>query len=1098
MGPRTGAFIVAVALAAPFLAGCNKINPRIVGLSSLKDSATPFSLAGTPASPSNVSALNVFVLSSSFTEYRFAVGPAASTNCQNAAIYSSPVAVTQAIGSDLSGFTDGELILCVSGVDANSSSTQLGPTLSHRWTKDTISPAKPTVIALASGVTNPGNDKNPRITVGSTTPGDLIEIFKDPTCSVPAGSATAVGTSTTVTSFTLAGDGSYNFYARATDPAGNKSGCSNPIYASYNLDVTAPTILKVFANAVEQGWHYFGEAVLVKIQFSEAVVISGTPRLKLNTGATRRQATFDPAHAENTDTIKVFRYVVDADDYSPELDYDSVNAFVLSGGATVADAAGNPVVATLPELGAGNSLKGNPVISVNGLSAEVSLSNSPVNSPLPFGTSQDFSIDVKNTGGRPILTISSSQSGSTAFTALWNSCSGTLQPDQVCQYTFRVQSPGEVTESFTFALTFNDGSGDRTMFLPIAAVGSAAAIDVLPRYPLNGAQWNDYVSNLSLSVDRESLADAPCGGSSESTVLGCIHGGEIKSIGPLATSSCDNLQLTETLGFFNWKCVVNGSSVYFFSRGLKDSSRLADLIDPALMSWRLNKIEIARNGILLYRSPLTAWWSNPIHAVTSNTQDNFTETGAIYVVNSDLAKQGINLGASKQALVIMPGHVLKFDDSASVYNCNSTSGKPATGNSTCLVAGGSVNHLWLEGEFNGVINSTVAHGLLFKTNFSRFRHLQITNTGAGGALVLKGAKSNLVHHLRVANVSQNSLSLSSNSTNNTLADIFINNTTNDAIAIDVNGSDGNNLIRVFSAFNKAIGINLGSATNTTLAFFTSANNTKSSSPRGLSASGLSNSLFLQGQVFNNDGYGIYVDGTATNNFFDQIFTSSNGTYDIYDTSTGSAGFHNNLYAQTCNSAALNSSCAPTGASTANSQNSPQDLSTLIHGATGDGTNPQGSGGLIDKLWITDWFRFDSPMRIWGIGNSPFPNSSQRGSCYVLSGANCFPWDFRPVVGNAVTGINGSFIPNATCPIAASGAAQFVQNHPSTGKAFLINAMEIIGDGEGNDNGLCEDNEACIFAPNFGYYQGEGDLQPCTYTDGAVSGVKMFGHIQNGY
>jgi len=55
------------------------------------------------------------------------------------------------------------------------------------------------------------------------------------------------------------------------------------------------------------------------------------------------------------------------------------------------------------------------------------------------------------------------------------------------------------------------------------------------------------------------------------------------------------------------------------------------------------------------------------------------------------------------------------------------------------------------------------------------------------------------------------------------------------------------------------------------------------------------------------------------------------------------------------------------------------------------------------------------------------------------------------------------------------------------------------DGSGNDNGVCESNEACLYAPNFGVYQGEGALAECVYQDaaGPVVGVTMYGYLTNG-
>ena len=49
------------------------------------------------------------------------------------------------------------------------------------------------------------------------------------------------------------------------------------------------------------------------------------------------------------------------------------------------------------------------------------------------------------------------------------------------------------------------------------------------------------------------------------------------------------------------------------------------------------------------------------------------------------------------------------------------------------------------------------------------------------------------------------------------------------------------------------------------------------------------------------------------------------------------------------------------------------------------------------------------------------------------------------------------------------------NVPDCQSTFLKNAVEISGDGIGNDNVLCESGETCLFTPNMGAYQGDGAL-----------------------
>jgi hypothetical protein len=51
-----------------------------------------------------------------------------------------------------------------------------------------------------------------------------------------------------------------------------------------------------------------------------------------------------------------------------------------------------------------------------------------------------------------------------------------------------------------------------------------------------------------------------------------------------------------------------------------------------------------------------------------------------------------------------------------------------------------------------------------------------------------------------------------------------------------------------------------------------------------------------------------------------------------------------------------------------------------------------------------------------------------------------------------------------------------------------------------ENGICESNEACIYAPNVGAYQGHGDYKgngTCLFVDGTISNVIMYSYPKNG-
>ena len=56
--------------------------------------------------------------------------------------------------------------------------------------------------------------------------------------------------------------------------------------------------------------------------------------------------------------------------------------------------------------------------------------------------------------------------------------------------------------------------------------------------------------------------------------------------------------------------------------------------------------------------------------------------------------------------------------------------------------------------------------------------------------------------------------------------------------------------------------------------------------------------------------------------------------------------------------------------------------------------------------------------------------------------------------------------------------------------YLHNATELAGDFSGNDNGLCESFEQCLYTPNIGAYQGH-EIDPaanCTVGTTEIQGV----------
>jgi hypothetical protein len=65
--------------------------------------------------------------------------------------------------------------------------------------------------------------------------------------------------------------------------------------------------------------------------------------------------------------------------------------------------------------------------------------------------------------------------------------------------------------------------------------------------------------------------------------------------------------------------------------------------------------------------------------------------------------------------------------------------------------------------------------------------------------------------------------------------------------------------------------------------------------------------------------------------------------------------------------------------------------------------------------------------------------------------------------------------------------------------MLRNAVELLNDGSGNDNLLCESGETCLFTPNIAAYQGHGNLISAgTFTDGMLTNITLLRYENNGY
>ena len=146
--------------------------------------------------------------------------------------------------------------------------------------------------------------------------------------------------------------------------------------------------------------------------------------------------------------------------------------------------------------------------------------------------------------------------------------------------------------------------------------------------------------------------------------------------------------------------------------------------------------------------------------------------------------------------------------------------------------------------------------------------------------------------------------------------------------------------------------------------------------------------------------------------------------------------------------------------------------TLEGKRTGDGLNADGTGNH-DAL-IADPENLEAlgdgegtfTSRGYGRDGSAFPNDDNRGPC--ITGEACRIWD--GAVNTMDTGDGGA--PVAAQALAIPQAEDVIVHRLRRPETFLKGASEVLFDGLGDEDGLCESGEACTLDPNLGAHQGE--------------------------
>lgn len=611
--------------------------------------------------------------------------------------------------------------------------------------------------------------------------------------------------------------------------------------------------------------------------------------------------------------------------------------------------------------------------------------------------------------------------------------------------------------------------------------------------------WNDYV--LKNGTRFYNATGAVCTTTNIYDFAPCINAGLVQKIVIPQVIACNRIRISDDLDVFKWNCEVSGSDTILYSTDVKPAKGLQDLIYNN--QFKNNFIKVKVDGVLAYTSVPEKWWANVIEDLPDSTSTvNLTNggqtSGKIFTVNANKSAFGYLISEPNISIVVMRGAELKTDSVATSY----------------LVGASNLRFLWIEGQFNGNLRISSVVSFNNVAN-SRLNNIEISYAGGSGYLITSSLYNSVVsdfhfHHASTAiyntGYTSNAFNLYYNGritdstsdgatylNNSTMMNVVISNTSGSnmisyprslrLLNVTLANSSTSYGLRApfqgYSLLHNILGLN---AANVTFYSFQGRKNTFSQ-------------LLAGGAT----GAAIGINQTAEDHKFTNNIVVETGAN---CSATNNTAFSPGLVINTCaNHGPYSDAVATIGAF---------DFTKFIVGkiTTTDSVNGNNILGLSPFSSILNWSRFQNNFRLWGQDGATFPGADTKSTC---ASGNCKIWDFRLKADPAnlafnsnhlVTSKNAPFVAGSTCPAAVAGSR--FTTHSDDGNAivytFLTSAVEIEGDGFGNENGLCESNEECLYSPNFGAYQGEGDYREagtCTFQDGTITGVKLYAYPTNG-
>ena len=658
---------------------------------------------------------------------------------------------------------------------------------------------------------------------------------------------------------------------------------------------------------------------------------------------------------------------------------------------------------------------------------------------------------------------------------------------------------------------------------------------VEPLFPTNGVNWNDWVGyDRSLAFFQQE--DASCTAEHRGYQR-CLHAGALRQVKLPAVSTCDSVAATDSLGYFRWECVLIEGQAVVVSVALHDEIRVADLVNVPSLSFRPNRVEVSIGSEILQTEP-AQWWSNPIQALPTEGGALPPVEGTIWVAAADAVVSALHITSDRQVITMPMGVAVQWNGAGDA-TCRDSE--------RCLLQSVGFDYSWIEGHFHG---DGVAEVVVHVADARRvtLRNLRVSHSGSildAAALTLDRVRDSRVRRLEVHRTGRSGVYLRDSSEN--LLDGLSLGNSDGAYAITL--SARNNVfhnIRVFnfsqnvvwerrsptlSQLNTYASIVGGSANRVTLSgshwnihHVTRANMTSGYRLRGGDSSA-SNLVAL-----NTSMTGFLIETQRSQ--FAHLVSVQSGEYGFDFTSgardnvfSGLVQVGDNVLADCEGSEASQGLMAPTcanqGSSTATVQAVTALESAFVGPVADDSDNEADDLGppSADTIDGDSTFMFAHSHRGWGQESATF-DSSARSRC---SGTTlCRVWDLGLREADArLRAVYGTARNGEPCPDSVTGSRDgsgrilqdvYLAEMGGDGicdeddtcspapNVFLAHAIEVLHDFRGDDDTLCETGEACIFAPNLGAYQGDGDWRSntCAFQDGDdISDVTMHFYPLNG-